>query len=123
MHDPFKHGYCDAIMGRASDSPWKNGGYQSLGKNLKYIRGYNAGKDNVKGFKMTTKAMKQQVYGEMILGTGLGEIVDQFLMAANWYPLKENNAECDEVWRMYRGNHTLKQIAAAIIKGRQDGRF
>lgn len=46
--DPFKYGFCDGVMGRESNSPWKDGGYNTLHKNQLYIEGYMAG----------TKAMK-----------------------------------------------------------------
>lgn len=42
--DPFKTGFCDGIMGREADSPWKGLDWKAMHKDLKYIEGWALGR-------------------------------------------------------------------------------
>lgn len=44
--EPWKTGFCDAVMAREANSPWKDMGYKALHKNLRYMQGYAAGKES-----------------------------------------------------------------------------
>lgn len=45
MSAEWRHGFCDAVFDRPSDSPWKNAGWKAKRKNEQYLRGYFYGKE------------------------------------------------------------------------------
>jgi len=40
---PHRAGFCDGLFGRACESPWKDDGYPTYGKNAEYLQGYLQG--------------------------------------------------------------------------------
>ncbi len=47
--DPYKTGYCDAVIGRPCASPWTKDGYKHIRSNSLYLAGYLKGEDSMKG--------------------------------------------------------------------------
>ncbi len=47
-HSPYRAGWADAVLNREPSSPWKDAGFMAIRKNLAYVKGYMAGKQNAK---------------------------------------------------------------------------
>lgn len=53
--DPWKAEWCDFIFNRECSSPWKDDGFQAIGKNKRYLEGYLAAQRN--GVKLATESV------------------------------------------------------------------
>lgn len=60
--NPYRAGYCDAVMGRECKSPWSNLGYTAAGRNRAYVNGYIDGKEVCKKMGIEHKEIKKEIF-------------------------------------------------------------